>query len=125
MNNIEKRERFFLDNGIPEHIREEAKITVPCEVRAFAEVKEVEIKRKGGPVITCNAGDPPGEVGAVSKFTVSQRVVIKIPIDFRAEADVGEGYVEFSLCPGHAPHCPYEEETYIEEEPKEVTRRRV
>ncbi|MCL2343252.1 MAG: hypothetical protein FWC62_05070 [Firmicutes bacterium] len=121
----EKVERFVLMGGCPANVKEEAKVTVPCAVRAFAEVKDVELKCQGEPVVTCNSDEAPGCPGAVSKFTVSQRMLITIPIVFRAEADVGEGHVVFCPCPGECPHKDKEPEfPCMEEEHKNQTARR-
>ena len=136
MNNNEKLERFALTHGCPACVKEEAKVTVPCAVRAFAEVKEVEIKCKGEPCVVCGSQEAPGCSNAVSKFTVSQRIVVTIPLVFRAEADVGEGHVEFSLCPEDCPCKDKEPERPCkekepecqcreEESKNQMTRRRV
>ena len=103
MDNNEKVERFVLMGGCPANVKEEAKVTVPVAVRAFAEVKDVELKCQGEPVVTCNSQETPGCPGAVSRFTVSQRMRVTIPIVFRAETEGGEGHVVFSLCPGECP----------------------
>jgi len=90
-----------MEHSCPAKVFEEAKVTVPCEVRAFAEVGHVELKCKGEPVVTRNSVCTPGRPGAVSRFTVSQRLRVDIPLVFSAEAEVGEGHVDFDLNRGH------------------------
>ena len=95
MANYEKLERHMMDRGCPARASEEADVTVPVIVRARSDVREVELKCVGEPRITFNSDVTPGRPGAVSRFTVSQRLRVEIPIIFFAEADVGEGHVKY------------------------------
>jgi len=94
-NGCERFEKFCFEGGCPVKVHEEAIVTVPCAVRARSEVGEVIIKCTGEPTIIRNSCKTPGRPDAVSRFTVSQRLRVDIPIFFSAEADVGEGHVLF------------------------------
>ena len=96
-NGYEKREKFILESGCPADVCEEAKVTVPVTVRAFSEIGDVDLHCCGKPVITKNSSVTPGCPDAVSKFTISQKMNIKIPIMFGADTDIGEGHVMYDL----------------------------
>ena len=104
MANYEKFERH-VGGGCPTRAFEEAEITVPVIVRAHAEVHNVEIKCMGEPHIKCHSSVTPGRVGAESRFTVSERIRIEIPIDFHAETDIGQGHVKYKHC-HNRDECP-------------------
>ena len=97
-NRCEKHEKFRLDGGCPSNTCEEAAVTLPVEVRAFADVGDVELMCLGPVVVRRNSSDTPGRPCAVSKFTISQRMRVIIPVTFNAEADIGESHVEFEPC---------------------------
>ena len=92
---FEKHEKFRMENGCPAKACEEVTVTVPITVSACSEVGDVTLQCMGHAVITRNDDDPPGCPCAVSKFTISQKMRVDIPIIFFAEADVGEGHVDF------------------------------
>ena len=97
--------KHIMGGGCPARTSEDAKVTVPVKVSARAEVGEVTIKCKGPAVVTRNSDKTPGMPGAVSRFTVSQRLRIDIPLEFTAEADVGEGHVVYSSCEDRERPC--------------------
>ena len=92
----EKHERFILEGGCPAKAFEEAIVTVPVEVRAFADIGDVDLHCVGDPVITRNSDCAPGCPGAVSKFTIKQKLRVDVPILFGAECNVGEGHVVYA-----------------------------
>ena len=96
-NRHEKHERFLMCNGCPAHAFEEAIVTVPITVSARSEVGEVEFSCIGPCVIRRNSTVTPGCPGAVSRFTVSQKLRVDIPLAFSIDADVGEGHVDFDF----------------------------
>ena len=108
-NKFEKHEKYILEGGCPAKASEEVRVTVPVTVRAFADCDKVELHCIGGAVITKNCDDTPGRPDKVSKFTVSQKMRVEIPIVFGAECDVGEGHVDFDLddndCPKRKCAC--------------------
>ena len=95
-NTCEKHEKFVMESNCPSMTHEEATVTVPVSVRAFANVGNVEFKCMGQAVVTRNSDFTPGRPCAVSKFTISQKLRVDIPIKFKAEAETGEGYVDFA-----------------------------
>ena len=99
------QERHTIGNSCPAHTHEEAKITVPVAVRAWSEMGEVCIKCKGPAVVVRNSDNAPGVPGNISKFTVSQRIHVDIPLAFTAQADVGEGHVLYNSSERREPHC--------------------
>ena len=94
-NGYERIEKFIHEGRCPAKVHEEAIVTVPCAFRARSEVGDVTIKCVGEPIVTMNSNFAPGCVGKESKFTISQKLRVDIPILFIAEADVGEGHVVF------------------------------
>jgi len=91
----EKIDKYTLDGGCPANAFEEVTVTVPVTVRAFADVGHVDLKCMGPAMITRNCDDLPGTPYAVSKFTIRQKLRVEIPVVFGAEADVGEGHIDF------------------------------
>jgi hypothetical protein len=81
--------------GCPSYIHEEVEVTVPCAVRAHVEVGEAKIKCMNSCVVTRNSRRTPGRPGAVSRFTVSQKMRVEIPMMFHCDYEVGEGHVHF------------------------------
>ena len=116
----QRNERFIMEHGCPARASEIAKVTVPVEVRARSELKEVAIHCMGPAVITRNSDRAPGVPCAVSKFTVSQRLRVDIPLEFTAETDVGEGHVVYGLCeeeePGVVPTADCRNDCRIDQE---------
>jgi len=90
----QKHDRFVLKGGCPARAFEEVDVRVPVAVRAHANVGNVEFRCMGPAVIRkdCNRGP----CCPVSTFTVSQRMRVDIPINFGAQAEVGEECVSFS-----------------------------
>jgi len=91
----EKREYFDSKHGCPAKIHEEVDVTVPCIVRADVEVGEADIRCMGSCIVTRNSSVTPGRPGAVSRFTVCQKMCVDIPMTFHCNCEVGEGHVHF------------------------------
>ena len=96
-NGCSKHEKFTLQGGCPAEVIERAKVAVPITVRAFSDVDDVELCCDGKPIVIKNSHITPGCPGAVSKFTVAQKMCIKIPIMFGADCDVGEGHAVYDM----------------------------
>ena len=94
-NKYEKHEKYVLEGGCPASASEDVNVTVPVTVRAYANCGNVELHCMGGAVVTRNSNDTPGRPDMISKFTVSQKMRVEIPMMFGCECDVGEGYVDF------------------------------
>ena len=91
----EQYKKFIMKNGCPVSVREDILVTVPVVVRTHTKVEEVELK-----CLECHVvknGRPHGRPNAVSRFTITQKMQVTIPLKFIAETDVGEGHVEFDL----------------------------
>lgn len=93
-NRYERQE--FLDGGCPTNAFEEMNVTLPVTVHAYANVGNVLLSCMGPSVVTRNSDDTPGYHGATSKFTISQRLRVDIPVVFGADADIGEEHVYFT-----------------------------
>ena len=96
-NENEKIMKFMLEGGCPTEVREEAIVTVPCTVRAYSEVGDVDLQCLGCPTISRNSSFTPGCPGSECRFTIRQKMCVKIPILFGADTDVGEGHVIYEL----------------------------
>jgi len=92
---MEEYQGPIMGEGCPAEACQEAKVTVPFTFRAFAKVGNVGIKCKGEPIVTYNSDEAPGEHDAVSKFTISERICLHIPVVFGAEAEVGKDRVDY------------------------------
>ncbi|MCL2817700.1 MAG: hypothetical protein FWD39_04875 [Clostridiales bacterium] len=112
----EKYEKFVMDCGCPTVAHEEATVTVPIAVRAHAELGDVELNCMGHAIVTRNSDLTPGKPCAVSKFTVSQKIRVDIPIKFNMEAEVGQEHVEFASLAGN-------DHDRRQAEPREITQR--
>ena len=71
---------------------EDLTITVPVEVKAHVDIRDVKIKCNGHEIIRESHCRP-----NVKKFKILQKVHICIPIDFVTECEIGEGDVELDL----------------------------
>ena len=92
-----------MEDGCPALAHEEALVTVPVKVCAFVDVGDSKLECMGPPVITKNSDKTPGKPCAVSKFTISQKLRVDIPVIFAAEAEIGEGHVDFDQDPPSDP----------------------
>jgi len=93
-NTFEKINRYCLEEICTRDVFDEATITVPVTIRAESRVGEVDINCCG-PAEIIEGIEASGEPGAEKKFTVKQRMRVDIPLEFLAEADVGQGHVCF------------------------------
>ena len=76
----------------PVSIREDITITVPVEVHAHADVKNIKLECKGHHI------DKESKVPKnVSKFEVVQEISAQIPIEFVTKVEVKEERVDFKL----------------------------
>ena len=92
---FEKFDKFVLDECCPAKAFEEVDVTVPVEVRAFSKVRDVELKCMGPATVKKCCEETPGCPGAVSKFTICQKMRVEVPVEFTAECSVGQGHVCF------------------------------
>ena len=76
---------------------EEVNVSVPVSVRAYSNVGKASINCMGTPVINTNSFQPTCEHCSVSKFMISQNLLVEIPVMFGAEVEVGSEHVYFDL----------------------------
>ena len=77
----------------PVNIHEDITITVPIEVHAHADIKNIRLKCKGH-YINEGSGTPKN----ISKFEVVQKMSVQIPIEFVAKVEIEDERVEFKPC---------------------------
>jgi hypothetical protein len=97
------QEFIFNDGAEPEkkkrHIKcptktcEDISVSVPVKVCANSEVGEIVLRCAGSEVEKLQNRDK-----HCSRFIVKQRIHVIIPIDFRAEVEVGDNKIDFELC---------------------------
>ena len=104
-NGYEKRAKYIMDDGCPTNVFEEVNVAVPVTVGAKADIGDVKLKCMGTCIFERTSDDPPGHPGAKSKFTVSQKLRVDIPIMFNVDAEIGEGHVDFDLDCGNHGNC--------------------
>ena len=83
------------ENSCPSNTTQEVSITVPVAVNAFANLGTISIDCVGCPVIDEKEFKPTCEHSSTSHFTITQKILVKIPIVFEAEVEVGEEHVYF------------------------------
>ena len=93
--NCEKN-KYILSGGCSSGAFEEVTVSVPVAVRAHAKVGDVDIKCMGPACVVRDCDEPCGRPDAISRFVIRQQLRVDIPVDFHAEADVGEGHVCFA-----------------------------
>jgi hypothetical protein len=97
MKNVDKFERFALNGGCSSSTNEDISVSVPVSIRANCNVGNVDIDRVG-PATIDRCCDTCGRPNAVDKFVVTQRIRVEIPLEFGAECDVGQSFVDFHEC---------------------------
>ena len=94
---FDKYNKYVMEGGCPTVAAEDVRVTVPVLVRACANIGDVELRCMGGAIITRNSHCMPGRPHAISRFTVCQKMHVDIPIEFLAECDIGEEYVDYDF----------------------------
>ena|GEM_PF-6741448 len=87
--------QFMDDKLCPVMSRKEVDISLPVEIKGFANVGEVETRCCGPVKITANSDFCPGDHDAVLKFVISQRIQVDIPVTFGVKTEIGEEKVDF------------------------------
>ncbi|MCL2577356.1 MAG: hypothetical protein FWE27_04820 [Defluviitaleaceae bacterium] len=88
----EEHKRFTFE-GCPVDICEDITVRVPIDVCAHSEVCDIQFRCMGHTI----ERDPCSENERCSKFSVIQKINVRIPLIFKVEGDVGEGFVDFDL----------------------------
>lgn len=69
-------------------------ISVPVELKQDATIGEIETKCCGEPTVCCKEE----KCGGTCEITITQKVCIKIPINYNVIACVGEGQIDCDCC---------------------------
>ncbi len=67
---------------------------VPIKICPFADTETISIECCGSPVIRESCDDCRGTINGRNEFTVSQNIMVSIPIVFGADVVVGDTYVQ-------------------------------
>lgn len=84
----DKHRKFII---CPSNTNEDITVSVPVEIRAFAEVDEIVLKCKGHHI------EKESDEHAVSKFKIVQKIHAHIPIKCFVECEVKDESVDFDV----------------------------
>lgn len=73
---------------------QKASVCVPVTVAPFAHPGTTITRCWGDPVILTNDKPCPGKKNGTCTFTISQTICVEVPVEFGAEATVGDTFVE-------------------------------
>ena len=79
----------------PSNTKQEIEITVPVAVSASDNVGKIAIDCVGRPVIAEGSFRPSCDHRSSNRFTVSQKILVEIPIAFDANVEIGDEHVRF------------------------------
>jgi len=68
-------------------------VCLPVTVTPFARVGNIEFSCCGNAVVMPGVRQCPGIENGTCSFTITQVMCVKVPVDFGAETDVGEAFV--------------------------------
>lgn len=91
LNDVEVMDKCF--DTCPAVGQQKVNVSVPVTVTPFAHTYATMTKCCGEPVVTAGDGACTGSKYGTCKFTISQTLAIVVPVEFGAEASVGETYV--------------------------------
>ena len=83
------------------HAFQEASVCVPVEVIPFAKAGHVKTFCKGKPIITSGCIECPGSINNKCHFTITQKICVKVPVEFGANTVVGSPHVKCERPSGH------------------------
>jgi hypothetical protein len=69
-------------------------VCAPVTVTPYAQTGDIVTRVCGAPTISNDVGNCPGVQNGTCAFTISQSLCIAVPIEFGAETEVGDIYVE-------------------------------
>ena len=73
---------------------QEAKVSVPVEIKPFAEVGRVKFECVGKPVIHRGTKECKGKERETCKFTISQKIRVEVPVAFSAKTEIGPAMID-------------------------------
>ncbi len=85
---------FAENETCPAYGYQAVSICVPVEVKPYAKTGKTVTKCCGNPVIKSGKETCTGEKNSTCYFTISQEIVIGVPVEFGADAFVGDHYVD-------------------------------
>ncbi|MDP4133170.1 MAG: hypothetical protein Q8882_04070 [Bacillota bacterium] len=92
----------------PAMVFQEVDVCVPVEIKAFGEAGNAETECIGKPYIDCRCDECHEKHDKECKFTVTQKLKVKVPLIFGARAEVGKAAVDCD-CPRGEGCCAKEE----------------
>lgn len=69
-------------------------VSVPISITPFAKTGATMTKCCGSPIVKSGKNIGQGTKNGVCNFTIGQNIVVAIPVDFGAEAVVGDTYID-------------------------------
>jgi len=73
---------------------QKVEVSVPVTVIPFAKVGPTKTKCVGEPMIMCGAGPCRGKKDCVCCFTISQKLVVEVPVAFGANTMIGDTFID-------------------------------
>ena len=80
---------------------QEASVCVPVEVTPFAKSGDVKVFCKGEPIIDSGCIECPGSINNKCHFTITQKICVKVPVEFGANTLVGNPHIKCDKASGH------------------------
>lgn len=97
-----------IDKGAcPAYAYQEASVSVPVEVIPYAKAGYVKTFCKGDPIITSGYDECPGGIDHKCRFTITQKICVKVPVEFGANTVVGSPHIKCDKATGYdiCTHC--------------------
>lgn len=70
-----------------------ANVCVPVSIEPFAKTGKVTTFCCGEPVVCSDTTKCPGKINEKCEFTISQKICVKVPVEFGARTDVGKAFI--------------------------------
>lgn len=89
---------------------QEASVCVPVEVMPFAKTGAVKVFCKGEPIVKSGCIDCPGDINNKCQFTITQKICVRVPVEFGAKTMVGSPHIKcekaanYDICSRRDPH---------------------
>lgn len=73
---------------------QDVNVCIPITIKPFGEAGNAKTKCLGRAVVSADCDKCPGRLGAICKFTISQKLRVEVPVVFGARAEVGEASID-------------------------------
>lgn len=80
---------------------QEASVCVPVEVIPYAKSGDVKVFCKGEPIIDSGCIECPGSIDSKCHFTITQKICVKVPVEFGANTLVGNPHIKCDKASSH------------------------